>query len=464
MEFRYETIDPNNGELLKSFEYETKEQITAKLEKAAASFASYKKTSIEHRINIVRNIAKISLERKEEICKLLTTEMGKPIKSAREEVDYAISQIETILDNVKYLDDEIVEDSETHKKIIRYQPLGTLLTILPWNYPFWLVFMTTLSNMLAGNTIIVKHSPNTPQLAEFIEDIFREAGFDNNEYQNIQASVESASDMIAHDTIKGVSLTGSTRAGRAVASIAGRYLKKCTLELGGSDPFFVLEDVDVEKASTLACLARVANSGQICISPKRMLVRAEIYDEFVKQLISKIKNVKVGDPKLEETDMGPLARKDLLEQVKSQVKKGIEDGCNVLYGDKDQLEPGTEEGKGFFFTPMVIDQIPEDSAFFKEEVFGPVFALYKVDSDEEAIKIANSSEYGLGCAIISPDIERAEKICNEIDSGNTYVNQPTGIDLKLPYGGVKNSGYGREGREAIRDFTNVKTVVIKKTQ
>lgn len=290
-----------------------------------------------------------------------------------------------------------------------------------------------------------------------------DAGFDQGEFQNLQVDIPQIEPIIGDRRVHAVGFTGSTRGGRAVASLAGKYLKRCTTELGGSDVCIVLDDVDIVPTAKLAAAARLRNSGQVCISSKRFIIHETIYDKFLEALEEEVKTYNTGDPTSEDTQLGPIARKDLLEELKKQVRTSLEEGANLRFGDRDQLVADDDLSKGFFFTPIILDQIPEGSTPTKDEFFGPVFSVFKASSDEEAAKIANASTYGLGSLVLTPDVVRGEKLARKLEAGNAYVNKCVTVDVRLPYGGVKDSGLGREGREGIREFMNTKTVVVKKT-
>ena len=395
-------------------------------------------------------------ERADEFAAMLNKEMGKPLEEAKQEVLGGSAGIKVFCKQAEEALKPTLVEMGFKKAMTVYQPIGVIYSITPWNFPVIIPIQSNVQSMLAGNTVVYKPSPNTPQIGELFEKLFKDAGLGNGEFNVTWASTEHTEFIIGHSHIRGVNFTGSTAAGKIVAAICGKHMKKCQFELGGSDPFIVLDDADIEKAVMTIVMTRFVNCGQVCISPKRIIVLKEVYDEFKDKMIETIRKT------LETRTLGPIARSDLHEGLKKQVLKTIEAGAKVLFGDVDQLnEPSGVEGKGNFFSPIVLEGITKENPGFHWEFFGPVFALYKVENQEEAVELANAVEYGLGGAIFSKNEERAEQVALEVDTGSMTINAPFMPNFSLPFGGTKSSGYGREGGiYGFHEFTNIKSVAI----
>ncbi|MEO6872011.1 MAG: NAD-dependent succinate-semialdehyde dehydrogenase, partial [Chthoniobacterales bacterium] len=391
----------------------------------------------------------------EKLARTMTLEMGKPIEAARAEVRKCASVCRYYAENgARFLEEEVVQTAAPRSSV-RWEPLGAVLAIMPWNFPFWQVFRFAAPAIMAGNVGLLKHAANVPQCALAIEDIFRRAGAAPGVFQTFLIGSEKVTAIIADRRVQAVTLTGSDRAGSEVAAAAGKAIKKCVLELGGSDPFIVMPSADLDTALTTAVKARTINNGQSCIAAKRFLVADAIYDDFVRQFLAQMSALNVGDPLEEATDIGPLATPKIRDGVDEQVRKSIVAGAKCLLGGE------VPEGEGNFYPPTVLAEIPEDAPAYREEIFGPVALLFRVRDASAAIKLANDSDFGLGASVWTQDKEEQELFARELQSGMVFINAMVASDPRLPFGGVKRSGYGRElGSLGIREFMNAKTVVI----
>lgn len=449
------TINPATGEEVKTFEALTGDEIDRKLGLAAETFREYRKTSFEERSRMLLRAAEILEDEAEDLGRLMTGEMGKTLAAATAEANKCARGCRYYAENAeKMLADEEVE-LEGARAFIRYQPIGPVLAVMPWNFPFWQVFRFAAPALMAGNVGLLKHASNVPQCALAIEDIIHRAGFPEGAFQTLLISSSQVQAVIDDPRVRAATLTGSEGAGRQVASEAGENIKKTVLELGGSDPFIVMPSADLDKAVNMAVISRTLNNGQSCINAKRIIVHEDIADEFESRYVGSMQALRVGDPMDEDTEMGPLATPDILEDVDGQVRKSVEAGARVLTGG----EP--IEGPGNFYPPTVITDIPEHSPAYKEEIFGPVASLFRVRDIDEAIAIANDTTFGLGSSSWTNDPEEQERFVNEIEAGMVYINRMTESTPEVPFGGVKNSGYGRElSVFGIREFVNAKTVWI----
>src|SRR3989339_53099 len=408
----------------------------------------WKLTTFSHRSALMKNAAKILHERKEEFAKLMTLEMGKPILQSKAEVEKCAWVCDYYADNAeKFLTNEIIK-TEFSKSYVSFQPLGVVLAIMPWNFPFWQVFRFAAPTLMAGNASVLKHASNVMGCAIAIEKIFNDAGFLENLFRTL---------VISSKNVQAVTLTGSTPAGSTVASVAGSEIKKTVLELGGSDPYIILEDVDLESAAEICVNARLINSGQSCIAAKRFIVVEEIYKMFEELFVQKMKSKKMGNPLDESNHLGPQARTDLRNELHDQVKRSITKGAKLLLGGE------IPNVKGAYYPPTVLSNISPGMPAYDDEIFGPVASLIKVKNEKEAIKVANATSFGLGAAVFTKDNERGEKIAEkELVAGSCFVNDSVRSDPRLPFGGVKESGYGRElSVLGIREFVNIKTVCRK---
>jgi succinate-semialdehyde dehydrogenase/glutarate-semialdehyde dehydrogenase len=449
------SIDPSNGKELATFPALDAAGIEAAVERAWTARHAWRDAGIDLRTGILRSVAGVLRAEKARFASLMTAEMGKPIAEAEGEVEKCAWTATWIADNAaRLLADEPIGSTAT-KSYVRYQPLGVILAVMPWNFPFWQAFRAGLPALAAGNVMLLKHASNVPQCALAIEDVFREAGVPKGVFQTLLIGPGPVAGIVADRRVAGVTLTGSEAAGELVASAAGKALKKSVLELGGSDPFIVLEDADVKTAATVACRARNQNNGQSCIAAKRFIVAEPIADEFEELFSKAVAALKVGDPTDRANQVGPLARPDLVDDLERQVKESISKGARVLAGGK-RLKNG-----GNFFEPTVLAGVKPGMPVYNEETFGPVAAVIRVRDAEEALRVANDTDFGLGSSIWTGDVERGQKLAERVEAGLVFINGMVASDARLPFGGVKRSGYGRELSAAgIREFTNIQTVWV----
>jgi succinate-semialdehyde dehydrogenase/glutarate-semialdehyde dehydrogenase len=450
------SINPFDGKTLKTFEPFAESEINEKLQRAADTFRTYRQTTFDERATRMMRAAEILDAEKDDIARLMTTEMGKPIKGAVGEAEKCALVCRYYAENAElHLADKLVE-TNAKKSFVRFQPLGPVLAVMPWNFPFWQVFRFAAPALMAGNVGLLKHASNVPQCALAIEDIFRRAGFPEGTFQTLLVGSEAVQRILEDRRVVAATLTGSEPAGRSVAGIAGKQIKKTVLELGGSDPFIVMPSAELPEAVTTAVRARTINNGQSCIAAKRFIVDAKIYDEFERRFVEEMKVLQVGDPLKESTDIGPLATEQILNDVDEQVKTSVAAGALVLTGGKKLDRPGN------FYEPTVLVNVPPDSPASCEEIFGPVAMLFRVSDIDETIKLANATTFGLGAAAWTNDPHEQERFINELEAGSVFINGMVASDPRLPFGGIKNSGYGRElGEFGIREFMNIKTVWIK---
>ncbi len=454
---KIQSINPATGERLRSFEPLADSQIEEKIERAAETFRRYRRIDVAARASMMARAAEILEAEKEEFGRLMTAEMGKPLRAAVEEAAKCAWNCRFYAEKAaEFLADEVISTGAT-RSFVRYQPLGPVLAVMPWNFPFWQVFRFAAPALMAGNVCLLKHASNVPQCALAIEEIFRRAGFPEGAFQSLLIGSGQVERVLDNPRVMAVTLTGSAPAGSSVASAAGERIKKTVLELGGSDPFIVMPSADVEEAAKTAVRARVINNGQSCIAAKRFIVAEEIADEFERRFVKGMESLKVGDPMDETTDVGPLATADLLETLEEQVQETVAQGGRILTGGERLMRAGN------YFTPTVLTDIPADSPAYLEELFGPVASLFRVRDLDEAIRLANDTIFGLAASAWTNDEEERDRLIDEIESGLVFINAMVASDPRLPFGGVKTSGYGRElSREGIREFVNIKTVWIKK--
>lgn len=450
-----QTKNPFSGEVEATFEEHTKEQIQDTIEKAWDTFTTWKDTSFAERAPLMRKAGEVLREHKEKYAQMMTTEMGKPLREALGEVEKCALVCDYYADHAE----EFLKDSPLAppdgEAYIAYDPIGPVLAIMPWNFPFWQIFRFAAPNLMAGNVGILKHASNVPQCALAIQEVFEEAGFPKGCFQTLLINSSMVGDIIANDKIRGVTLTGSEGAGSKVAEQAGRAIKKTVLELGGSDPFIVLKDADIEKAAKTGAKARMINCGQSCIAAKRFILVEDIADEFLETFKKEIIGLKLGDPTDEDMDYGPMAREDLAEELMQQVTKSIEKGAKWI-GPEDK-----PFRKGAFFSPGILVDVKPGMPAYEEELFGPVATVLMAKDEEEAIRLANDSRYGLGGSLWSQDIEKAKQLVRKVNSGAVYINKLMASHPTVPFGGVKMSGYGRElSHPGIKEFVNQKTVWI----
>jgi succinate-semialdehyde dehydrogenase / glutarate-semialdehyde dehydrogenase len=450
------TINPATGETLKTFDELTDEQLDARLARAHVAFMTNRRRPFAERARRIREASVILEREKQTLGRLMTTEMGKPIAAAVAEAEKCAWGCRYYADHAaRFLADEAV-DTDGRRSFVRYQPIGAILAIMPWNFPFWQVFRFAAPALMAGNVALLKHASNVPQCALAIEDVLRRAGFDDGEFQSLLIGADRVERVIADPRVRAVTLTGSDRAGAVVASNAGQHLKKTVLELGGSDPFIVMPSADLDRAVEVAVTARTINNGQSCIAAKRFIIADPIYDEFLRRFVDRMAQLRVGDPLDEKTQIGPLATENILQDLDSQVRASVAHGARLLAGGRRIDRPG------FFYQPTVLTDIPEDAPAYSEELFGPVASVFRVRDVDHAIRIANDSAFGLGSAAWTRDDDERRRFIDELDAGLVFINGMVASDPRLPFGGVKRSGYGRELAEVgIREFVNIKSVVIE---
>jgi succinate-semialdehyde dehydrogenase/glutarate-semialdehyde dehydrogenase len=455
------SINPANGETLKTFESLTDQQLEEKLRRASETFRNYRRSSLGERAQMMIRAAEVLENEKQEFARLMTLEMGKPIKAAVQEAEKCALVCRYYAENAeKHLADENVETNAT-TSYVHFQPLGIVLAVMPWNFPFWQVFRFAAPALMAGNVGLLKHASNVPQCALAIEDIFRRAGFPEGAFQTLLIGSEMVERVIEDARVVAVTLTGSEPAGRSVAGIAGRQIKKTVLELGGSDPFIIMPSTDLEAAVATAVKARTINNGQSCIAAKRFIVHAQIYDEFEKRFVEVMKALRVGDPMNEATDIGPLATEQILKDLEEQVQVSVAAGAKILAGGARFKADGSLS-HGNFYEPTVLVDIPKNSPAYGDEIFGPVASLFRVGGIDEAIDLANATPFGLGAAAWTNDSVERDRFIDELEAGCVFINGMVASDPRLPFGGVKHSGYGRElGEFGSREFVNSKTVWIK---
>jgi len=449
------TINPATNETIRTFDPPTDQEIEAALSEAAAAYQSWKTSPFAERAAGLRRAADILENEADKYANLVTLEMGKPIAQARAEVKKCALACRYYADHGEaHLADEPI-DTGAKKVWVSYQPLGIVLAVMPWNFPFWQVFRYAAPALMAGNVGILKHASNVPQCALAIEEILHRSGFDKGRFRTLLLTSSQVGKLLEDERVVAAALTGSEGAGASVASTAGKMIKKVVLELGGSDPFIVMPSADLDKAASVAVKARVQNTGQSCIAAKRFIVHRDIADAFTSKFVEGMKALRIGDPMLEETDLGPLATPQIREEVDEQVTAAVKQGAKILTGGKKI------EGPGNFYEPTIVTNIGEDTRLFREEVFGPVASLYVVDSVDEAIRIANATEFGLGSCAWTNDADEQRRFAAEIEAGQVFINSMVASDPRVPFGGVKKSGFGRElGRHGIREFVNAKTVWI----
>src|SRR5256714_3496032 len=455
------SVNPATGEVLATYDSLTEKQLQDKLNRAAEAFHEYRHTTFSDRAEKMNRATEILENEKRNFARTMTLEMGKPIKAAVQEAEKCAWVCRYYAENAeKHLADEIVETNAT-KSFVRYQPLGVVLAVMPWNFPFWQVFRFAAPALMAGNAGLLKHASNVPQCALAIEEIFSRAGFPSGAFQTLLIGSDAVQSVLEDSRVAAATLTGSEPAGRSIASIAGKQIKKTVLELGGSDPFIVMPSASFEDAVNTAVKARTINNGQSCIAAKRFIVHTAIYDQFEKRFVAAMKDLRVGDPLSESNDIGPLATEQILKDLEEQVNVSVAAGAKVLCGGRRPNLAG-DLARGNFYEPTVLADIPKDSPAYRDELFGPVASLFRVAGIDEAIALANATPFGLGSSAWTNDPKEQERFIDEIEAGSVFINGMVASDPRLPFGGVKHSGYGRElSYFGIREFTNIKTAWIK---
>jgi len=449
------SINPTNLENINEIESLTSEEINKKIELSSKVFNSWKKTSFTEKRALLKKLAKI-LSSDENLPKLITNEVGKTLKASKMELEKSASTLDYIANNGEGMLSEKEVKTNHKKSMVVYEPLGTILAVMPWNFPFWQVIRFAAPAIMAGNVVVLKHSSNVQMCAAKLEKVFIEAGFPKGVFQNLAITSSQVEEVINNPLIKAVTLTGSEHAGSEVAMQAGRQIKKSVLELGGSDAFIVREDADIDKSVDLALHGRLKNNaGQVCDALKRFIVHSSLKDDFLEKLRVKVEQLKVGDPMDDLTDIGPLVNEQILSTAEQQVTKAISEGAKLITGGK------RADMNGCYYLPTILSLENINNTVFKEEVFAPVWSVIGFDKDDEAIQIANSSDLGLGGTIMTKDIKKGLEMARKIESGNVFINSVVASDPRLPFGGIKKSGYGRELSEfGIREFVNIKTIAV----
>jgi succinate-semialdehyde dehydrogenase/glutarate-semialdehyde dehydrogenase len=452
-------INPATEQPLRDYPDHAPDETERRVRAARDAFESWRRTSFPQRSALMRNAAEVLRRSRRKFAGLMTEEMGKPITGAEAEVDKCAIACDWFAANAEKLLAAESIDADADRSYVRYDPLGAVLAIMPWNFPFWQVIRFAAPALMAGNVGLLKHAPNVPGCALALEDVFRAAGFPPGVFTTLLIDTDATESVIRHEVVRAVTLTGSERAGTAVASAAGKVLKKTVLELGGSDPFIVLPDVDVDAAAHAAAQARCINSGQSCIAAKRFIVAGPIADRFEQAFAAAMSALTVGDPTHRDTAVGPLARLDLLENLDDQVRRSLAAGARLLVGGRRL------PGAGYFYAPTVLAGVRPGMPAFDDETFGPVAAVIRAEDADDAVRLANQSRYGLGASIWTRDSGLAEGFAGRLESGCVFVNSMVKSDPRLPFGGIKNSGYGRELSEfGIREFVNIKTVWVTEAQ
>ena len=451
-----DAVNPATGDTIKSYDEMTPQQTAAAIEEAYTAWKSWRKTSFSERAVPMKKAAAILRERKDAFAKLMALEMGKPFKQGVAEAEKCALGCDYYAEHAEaHLASEAVK-TDASKSYVAFEPVGVVLAVMPWNFPFWQVFRFAAPALMAGNAGVLKHASNVPGCAIAIENVFLEARFPRGLFRTLLIGSAQVKAVIEHPRVSAVTLTGSTPAGKAVASQAGAALKKTVLELGGSDPYIVLEDADLDHAVNTCATSRLINSGQSCVNAKRFIVVEPLVAQFTEKLVAAMKSRRMGDPLAEGVDVGPQARPDLRDELHKQVTDSVAKGARLLLGG--EIPPG----KGSFYPPTVLADVAPGMPAYNEELFGPVASIFSARDEADAVRIANDSIFGLGAAVFTADTARAERIARELDAGCTFVNTLVASDPRLPFGGIKESGYGRElGTYGIREFVNIKTVYIK---
>ena len=450
------TVNPATGQVLKTFEQLSDSQLETKIERAARTFLEFRQLSFAQRGRMMLKAGEILENEKDGFGRTMTTEMGKPFRAAVQEAAKCAWVCRYYAEHAeRFLADEIVETNAT-RSFIRYQPLGPILAVMPWNFPFWQVMRFAAPSLMAGNVGLLKHASSVPQCALQIEDVFRRAGFTEGVFQTLLVGSQAVDKILGDPRIAAATLTGSEQAGVQVGTGAAKRIKKVVLELGGSDPFIVMPSANLDQAVSTAVTARIQNNGQSCIAAKRFIVAEPIADEFQRRFVGRMEALTVGDPFDDKTDLGPLSTADAVRDLHEDVQKTIAAGARLLTGGKRL------DGPGNFYAPTVLTDIPKNSPAYREELFGPVASLFRAKDAGDAIRIANDSRFGLGASVWTNDAAERERFINEIETGMVFINKMVASDPRLPFGGVKQSGYGRElGVHGIREFTDIKTVWVE---
>ena len=447
--------NPATGNVIDRFDAHADAEVDARLDRSVSAFGVQRRRSLSARAERLRQAAELLEDGARTYGELMTREMGKPLSQARAEAEKCAWVCRYYADHgADFLADEPV-DTSAAKSVVAYEPLGPVLAVMPWNFPFWQVFRFSAPALVAGNTVLLKHAPNTQGCADAIERLLREAGFTSHELQVLRIEEDTVADVLADDRVRAATLTGSVGAGKAVAQHAAAHVKPTVLELGGSDPFLVCADADLDRAAAVGCTARIQNNGPSCIAAKRFIVERPVLQDFTDRLVDEVDALTVGDPMDAATDLGPMARDDLRKTVHNQVERAVGQGGVVLAGGH------TMSRDGFYYRPTVIADVDPGSVAFEEEIFGPVAAIVPADDTDHAIQLANDTRFGLGASVFTEDRDKGEQIARRLEVGCAFVNEMTKSDPRVPFGGIKDSGYGRElSRHGIRAFTNAKTIWV----
>lgn len=450
------SVNPATGELIQDFEELTDDQLKQKIDLAHSSYLEWRKTSYEDRSVLMKKLGNLFREKSHKLGELITKEMGKPIKQAVAEAEKCAWVCDYYADNINELLKKEVVETDASSSYVRFDPIGVVLAVMPWNYPLWQAMRFIAPALMAGNAGLLKHASNVQLSAQAIEDLILEAGFPKGLFLNLKIGSSKVKQVIAHSKVRAATLTGSEYAGSQVAMQCGEEIKKTVLELGGSDPFIVLDDADIDFTCNAGVVARLQNAGQSCIAAKRFIVMEEVYDEFLEKFKAHFESQIVGDPMNEDTVIGSLHSEKGLQEIHDLVQKSVAAGARIVTGGERHGEVGA------FYKPTILADIPKGSPAYTEEFFGPVALLFKVKNEEEAIEIANDTPFGLGSSIWTTNLDRANRIIPQIDAGAVFVNSMVKSDPRLPFGGVKKSGYGRElSHYGIKEFVNIKTVYVK---
>lgn len=450
------SVDPSTGETIKELEPISEKQALVAVDTADEAYRIWRSTTFEERKRVILKFANSLRDRETELAELITQEMGKRISESREEIKFCAQIATFYAENAETFLADKAMDIEGAEAYIHYEPIGVLLGVMPWNFPFYQVVRFATPNLMAGNVTLVRHASNVPQCAQAIEKLFVDAGLPNGVFTNLLIPTELVESVIEHKKVRGVSLTGSERAGASVAAIAGKNIKPTVLELGGNDPFIVLEDADIESAVELAIKGRMMNTGQSCVASKRFIVVEEIADAFIQGFTKAMSQLKMGNPMDSDTEVGPLSTEDAAEDLQQKVEETVRSGAKILLGGD------RPDRKGAYFNPTILTDITPEMPSYDQELFGPVASIYKVKDEAAAIELANDSSFGLGGSVYTRDLERGKRVAEAIETGMVFINQPTNSQAELPFGGVKNSGYGRELSElGILEFVNKKLIHVQ---
>jgi succinate-semialdehyde dehydrogenase/glutarate-semialdehyde dehydrogenase len=449
-------VNPATEEVIATYDELTEDQVNVEIDRSYDAFHEWKRKTFPERRDHMLKAAGILRDNRSSYAKILTLEMGKPVNQAMSEVEKCAWVCEYYAGNAERILGRENAETDGSESYVQFDPLGVILAVMPWNFPYWQVFRFAAPALMAGNVGLLKHSSNVPMSAMAIEEVFTKAGFPPNVFKTLMVGSNMIEKIISHPKVMAATLTGSDGAGRQVASIAGRNLKKTVLELGGSDAFIVLKDADINEAAKTAVASRIINTGQSCIAAKRFIVVKDVLRDFESRFISIVKDLKIGDPMDERNDVGPIAREDLMQELDRQVQESVKMGARLVTGGK---RLGM---KGYFYPVTVLTNVTKGMPAYEEETFGPIAAIIQAEDEADAIRIANDTEFGLGANLWTQDIERAKRLAHSIEAGSIFINGMVHSDPRLPFGGIKNSGYGRElAHYGIKEFVNIKTVWIK---